>query len=333
MGFLASVSYLLIVPFAYSSILFEDDATLSVQLKGPLKTIIGNKKKEQEEPFVLTIDGVVHTVWVSVRGNSRKRVCKFPPLRLRFEKTDTKTSLFSGHNMLRLVTHCNKSEAAEENAVKEFIAYRILNLVTQASYRVRLLHITYIDTSRGPNEKKLVRYGFVTEPEQYLAQRMGGEIVRRLSVRRSSLNLDHSALVYVFQYLIGNTDWSLVKPDDEEICCHNGQLILRDSQLYYVPYDFDLAGLVNPRYAKPDPTLPSRRVTHRLYRGLCVPKDVLQVAVRQLKSQRTEIIGLLDQVPGLSSREVEKQTRFLEKFFVEAEDEDKLIDEFVAKCY
>ena len=126
---------------------------------------------------------------------------------------------------------------------------------------------------------------------------------------------------------------SQVKPDDEEICCHNGQLILRDSQLYYVPYDFDQAGLVNARYAKPDRTLRIRRVTQRLYRGLCVPKDVLKLAVRQLKSQRTEIIGLLDQVPGLSSGEVEKQTRFLEKFFVEAEDEDKLIDEFVAECH
>ena len=125
----------------------------------------------------------------------------------------------------------------------------------------------------------------------------------------------------------------MVKPDDEEICCHNGQLILRDSQLYYVPYDFDLAGLVDAHYAKPDRTLPIKRVTQRLYRGLCVPKGVLQVAVRQLKNQRTDIIDLLDQVPGLSSREVEKQTRFLERFFVEAEEEDKLIDEFLAECH
>ncbi|MGI9288451.1 MAG: hypothetical protein ACR2P1_23900 [Pseudomonadales bacterium] len=235
--------------------------------------------------------------------------------------------------MLRLVTHCNKSKAAEENVIKEFIAYRILNLVTRASYMVRLLHITYIDTSRARNEKKLVRYGFVVEPEQDLAQRMGGEIDRQVSVRRSSLNLDHSALVYVFQYLIGNTDWSLVKPDSEEICCHNGQLILRDSQLYYVPYDFDLAGLVDAHYAKPDRTLRIRRVTQRLYRGLCVPKGVLQVAVRQLKSQRTEIINLLDQVPGLSSREVKKVNRFLDRFFVDADKEDKLIDEFVAECH
>ena len=327
------LAYLVIVPFAHSSILFEDDAVLNVQLEGPLKTIFGDMKKEREEPFVLTIDGVTHPVWVSVRGNSRKRFCAFPPLRLRFEETDTKTSLISSHNMLRLVTHCNKSKAAEENAIKEFIAYRILNLVTRASYRVRLLHITYIDTSSPRNEIKLVRYGFLTEPEQDLAQRMEGKIRRQLSVKRSSLNLDHSALVYVFQYLIGNTDWSLVKPDDEEICCHNGQLILRNSELYYVPYDFDLAGLVDAHYAKPDRTLRIRHVTQRLYRGLCVPKGDLQAAVKELKNQWTEIIDLLDQVPGLSSREVEKQTRFLDGFFVEADEEDKLIDEFVAECH
>ena len=62
------VAYLVIVPCAHSSVLFEDDAALSVQLKGPLKAILGNKKQEREEPFVLTIDGVAHTVWVKCQG-------------------------------------------------------------------------------------------------------------------------------------------------------------------------------------------------------------------------------------------------------------------------
>jgi hypothetical protein len=327
------LAYLVIAPFAHSSSLFEDNAALNIQLKGPIQTIISKKKQEREERFALTIDGVAHSVSVSTRGNSRKKLCKFPPLRLKFEETGAKPSVFTSHEMLRLVTHCNKSRAAEENTIKEFIAYRILNLLTQASYRVRLLHITYIDTSRPDNEKKLVRYGFVVEPEQNLARRVGGELARQQSVRRSALSPDHSALVYVFQYLIGNTDWSLVKPDAEEICCHNGQLILRDSQLYYIPYDFDLAGLVAAKYAKPDRSLRIRRVTQRLYRGLCAPKAVLETAVRQLKSQRAEIIDLLVQVPGLSAREVEKQTRFLEKFFSEADAEDMLVDEFAADCH
>ena len=87
------LAYLVIVPCTHASILFQDDAVLSVQLKGPLKTIFRNRKQEREEPFVLTIDGVAQTVWVSTRGNSRKRWCKFPPLRLRIEETNANTSV------------------------------------------------------------------------------------------------------------------------------------------------------------------------------------------------------------------------------------------------
>lgn len=323
---------LIVVSQAAASPLFETDATLEVSLAGPLHTLIAAREDRTELPFVLRVDGVEHDISVRVRGKSRAKLCRFPPLRLDFSADATEGSVFAGQDKLRLVTHCRFSDAAQADALEEYAAYRIFNLLSDVGYKVRLLHIAYTDTDGRLRNTSFDRYGFLIESSAEMSARVGGERIHVGGVALGSLNDRHAALVYVFQYLIANTDWSLVKADGEESCCHNGNIFDIGDELFYVPYDFDLAGLVNARYARPDPSLRISRVTQRKYRGFCMAREGLVDALNDIRAKKAEILEVLRTVPGLSAKDIKKDVRFIEKFFARAEDPEKLVRRFEDAC-
>lgn len=254
---------------AQASALFQSDDVLHVTLAGPISTLVENMDSKDELPFVLTADGVDHAVAVRNRGNSRLRVCEFPPLRLDFVRDATAGTVFEGQNKLKLVTHCRNYDRGEQDMLEEFLAYRLFNALTDASFRVRLLRIRYVDTGGRLEEGAAVRYGFVLEPEDQLAARLGGRPAAITGVPKRRHDVEQASLLYLFQFMIGNTDWGFVKADYDDDCCHNVALIDVDNVIHTIPYDFDLAGLVNARYARPDPALRIKTVRQRLYRGLC----------------------------------------------------------------
>jgi len=139
-------------------------------------------------------------------------------------------------------------------------------------------------------------------------------------------------LVYIFQYLIGHTDWSLAKSDDDDVCCHNGGILDIESMRFYVPCDFDLAGLVNGKYAYPNPALPIRKVTQRMYRGFCTSRATLQSALGIVKARRADILGVLSAIPGLPEDDRAKGVNYLNQFFMRADDEEKLLQSFERRC-
>ena len=317
---------------ASASSLFEDSEVVEVSLTGPLSTLFETEDDRAELPFSFTVSGAEHAVKVRLRGKSRRRVCKFPPLRLNFSSGGTSQSVFEGQDKLKLVTHCRGNRAAQVNVLEEYTAYRIFNLLSDVSYRVRLLHVTYTDTDGGLKENSFKRYGFVIEPASGLAARVGGQLAEVPGVSLSSLNAEQAATVFIFQYLVGNTDWSLVTNDLDDSCCHNGDLVDVGSDRYYVPYDFDLSGLVNARYARPDPSLRIKKVTQRRYRGFCLPGDSLENALSKIMARRPDIMAAVSQLPDLSQKEIAVMTRYIEKFFAAATDADKLLASFESKC-
>lgn len=312
--------------------MFEHDAVLEIELTGPISTLLDNKPERDDFPFTLRADGIEHPIEVSLRGKSRLRVCEFPPLRLKFGESKTAGTIFAGQGKLRLVTHCRNYDGAEQDALLEYVAYRIFNLLSEIGYRVRLLKITYSDVDGRLDSKARNRYGFLIESTSGLADRIGATPIAVTGITRGSLNPEHAALVYIFQYLIGNTDWSIVAAEGDEFCCHNGNLYEIDSELYLVPYDFDLAGLVNARYAKPDPSLRISRVTKRLYRGYCTEPGALRAALERIIDNRSGIVGLLADTPGLSQKETRVARRYLERFFDRAGNQQRLLDHFQSRC-
>ncbi len=150
------------------------------------------------------------------------------------------------------MTHCqNNSEAYEQYVLLEYLVYRTYNLLTDLSFRVRLARITYDDTES--NRAPVTRYGFLIEDKDLLAARNSVEFLEILDVPINLVDADNLALIGVFQYFIGNTDWSAFRPEpDKDECCHNTKPIgMPGGPVYSVPYDFDLSGLLNTRYANP----------------------------------------------------------------------------------
>lgn len=312
--------------------LFADDSVLEIQLTGPIDDLMSSKKERNEFPFILTENGVQHPVKVRVRGNSRVKVCSFPPLRINFKKNQTEETIFSGQNKLKLVTHCGNSAESEKNILQEYAAYKIFNLISDVGYRVRLLHISYANEDGRSGDNALQRYGFVVESSRELAARTGAKALRIEGVPRRSVDEGQAAAVFVFQYLIGNTDWSFAADKEQDTCCHNGDLFNISSRFYYVPYDFDLAGLVDASYAYPDPALQIRKVTQRLYRGLCQAPGITRTALQNLIARQDDVLQVLRDIPGLSVADVEATVAYLRQFFDKAEDEDELLESFARRC-
>ena len=277
-------------------------------------------------------NGVEYHIQVRVRGKSRLRVCDFSPLRFNFSDGDTKQTVFADQDNLKLVTYCRSKDVAETDTLQEFAAYRIFNLISDAGYRVRLLRITYRDTDERRKDEVLARYGFLIESQAELADRIGGRPAKVTGVSLRSLDDRQAALVYVFQYMIGNTDWSMAKADDDDVCCHNGDILEIESKHFYVPYDFDLAGLVNAKYAYPDPALRIRKVTQRMYRGYCTSRDTLQSALGMVRKRKADILGVLSEIPGLPEDEQAMSIDYLSQFFTRAEDEEKMLQSFERRC-
>jgi hypothetical protein len=312
--------------------LFARDSVMEVSLEGPLSTTLEDRESRQQRAFILRqgADGV--PLQVRVRGKSRARICSLAPLRLEFAAGSAAGTEFGGQAALKLVLPCHDSDGAERDLIEEYAAYRIFNLLSERSYRVRLLQVRFVDTGKPGEPVALQRHAFVLESDDELAARSGLPEARVPAVRRSDLEARQAAVVFIFQYLIGNTDWSLVTAGGEEWCCHNLRLLGAAPPLFAVPYDFDLAGLVDARYAKPDPSLNIRDVTQRRYRGYCIDPTALAAALARVTAQHDAILAAARALPLLDEQQIETRVRYLEGFFEQAKDAPRLLRRFEEQC-
>jgi len=302
--------------------LFADKSTLAVTIEGPISTLIRTRDDEEylDGLFRYTeADGTekVLDIKFRARGNYRRqrKTCRLPPVRLNFDKDQLEGTLFEGQNILKLVTHCRPgSDRYEEYVAREKIAYDILNLLTPASFRARMFHITWVDTD-GKNDSEL-RYGFVIEHKNELERRLGMQEVTANRISYDDLEERQGATAALFQYLIGNTDFSMVAATKGEDCCHNGILLKKeDSPIYFVPYDFDMAGIVDAPYAEPNPRFDLRSVTSRLYRGHCRFNPQLESTIAAYMDHQDEVMRIIDKQEGMDDRTRNRVRGFIEGFY------------------
>lgn len=254
----------------------------------------------------------------------KKSTCKHPPLRLNFPTNSVEGTAFGGQDKLKLVTHCQDRDSYEQNLLEEYLVYRIYNLVTDISFRARLARITYVD-ARGKDDP-VVRYGFLIEDEDAAAARLGGVMTEAPQAPPSAYDDEAAALLAVFQYMVGNTDFSIVH-------FHNIKLF-RSAQYAYFPiaYDFDWSGLVDAPYARPDPILGTRSVRERVYRGYCRPTVDFASVFAQVNGQRDAIRNLFLEQEGLDDRSRERAVDYLDDFFEIIEDSRRADRRIVRPC-
>ncbi len=300
--------------------LFESDVPVELTLEADFARLRNDRAEQSEErPAVIRWtepDGTSRRAELEVRtrGSFRlqERICPMPPLRLDFRTGAMRGTLFEGQDKVKLVTFCRDRDDHEENVVEEYLAYRIYNELTDQSFRVRLARITYVDTS-GRHDP-VTRYGFFIESEEALVERLGGRVLEAPQVPPSWVDGPNLLRLSVFEYLIGNTDWSVVE-------LHNARLVLIPPDRYVVvPYDFDMAGLVNAPYAAPDPSLPIIDVRQRLYRGYCRPDADYRSTYAEFIERKPDLFAIIANQPGLDDDARSRAARYVERFYEVIED-------------
>jgi len=221
---------------------------------------------------------------------------------------------------------------AKDWLLLELGIYRAYNVITDYSYRVRRLQVTYIDSTSTRWER--VQPAFIIEPIGAAAKRL-----QRKSIRPESVNVDQYSVAetagnMLFQYLIGNTDFSIKRGPRGKGCCHNVRVLatpgMQDDWVA-LPYDFDQAGLINTKYAYPSEKFPISSVTIRLYRGFCSHNDALRDAIALFNQRRDDITAALIS-PELEKRKVKRSHKYVDKFYTIINDPDELYAQILNKC-
>jgi hypothetical protein len=319
--------------------LFASHAPFAVTIEAPMTTLMRDRPEEEYLDGTFSFvgaDGTKNTLDLKMRtrGNFRRqeKTCDFTPIRLNFKKKQVVDTVFDNQDKLKLVTHCQSGAPYfEQLLMREYLAYRFLQLLTDVSFSVRLLHITYVDTEGAD---PMTRYGFVIEDDDDVAARIGMESVKTEDITHADLDPAQENLVNVFQFFIGNTDFSLVKGEPGEGCCHNAELLSATGGTPYtpLPYDFDFAGLVNAPYAEVHPQFRLTSVRQRLYRGICGNNDQLPATIQNFLDNREAMYAAVASLDDLRSRSQRDIAKYLDSFFKDISNPKTIQDRFIDRC-
>lgn len=264
-------------------------------------------------------------VKLRTRGIFRLKTCGFPPIRLDLPAPKLDNTPFAGEDKLKLVTHCQGDRFYERNLLREYALYRAFNALTDSSFRVRLAHVTYVDSARHDT---VTRYGFLIESDTALAQRIGADPVHSDNMYDPMTDPSYMTLVAVYQYLIGNTDWSVWKRHNIALF----QNVAQPRPLLAVPYDYDFSGAVNAPYATPPEQLKIRSVRQRVYRGFCQPDSVLDGVLARFRVAKDSIYAAVRAVPDLPERDVRDVLDYFDEFYGVIDNRGAVNREFVRTC-
>ena len=313
--------------------LYGSHEVLQLTLKAPLHEIFQQKDNDFERGGFLELpSGRVVPLTLSTFGKSRLEACPFPPLKISVLPEDASGTLFEGQETLRLVTHCGAGAGSDRYALLEYLVYRIYGVLAEPAVSVRLAKIHYRDTASGGRTQKA--HAFLVEDIGLLARRH--DLVW-LDLRRqeiSDLDPPELALIALFEYMVGNTDWSALRSAEGERCCHNVAVLGDDKggPRYLLPFDFDQAGLVNAPYATPNKKLGIRRVTQRRYRGDCASNDHLPEAIAFLNLRQPDLHALFHD-PSLPHPKARAAAwRYVEQFYEIINDPKKLDRQIKQYC-
>ena len=315
----------------HSKGLFETDEVLNITLSGNLRELLNDRSENSEyHPLQLLYSGadsniISIPVKIKTRGHFRKlrTNCFYPPLLINFSKSEAlKSSVFKKQDKLKLVMPCK----ADDYVLREWLVYKLYNLITPKSFRARLVTVSLEDTK---NKKKASPfYGILLEEEKQMAKRNHGILIEH-EVKQENTDHDIFLTMAVFEYLIGNTDWSVKHQ-------HNIKLLAADSNAIpaTVPYDFDHSGLVGAPYALPAEELEMNSVRERRYRGYCI-RDMKQFdsVIALYNKLKTDIYGIYTNNTLVDEKYIKATIKYFDEFYATLNNPAALQKEFGYPCY
>jgi hypothetical protein len=308
---------------------FSKETPVDVTLNTNLKRLNSSRKNLANQSGTITWhnpDGsgdVTENISLRLRGNFRKENCSMASLMLDF-KDPEKKSRFRKLGKVKLVAPCSSGFEYEQFILKEYLIYKMYNLVTDASFKVRLLNLTIQDSVKA--KKHFKQYAFLIEPVNALEKRKGWVEEEKQKYNTEQTNREHATLVFMFQYMVANTDWSVPY-------FHNIKLFYpKDSvktRPYIVAYDFDFSGLINAPYASPPESTGLTSVTERYYMGYVRTMEELRATAALFLAKENEINNLVKNFEYLGDVEKRDMVSYLKEFFDAIKDDSRLKDIFI----
>ncbi len=306
---------------------FTNDTVLQVTLSTNIRNLTSGKIKTEEQKAMFTVSlpgGTTFTEEIRVRprGVMRRKICNLPPLKLNFN--NPASTRLKSLKSLKLVNCCHGGSNDEQLLLKEYLIYKMFNLLTDKSFRARLLYMTYEDSAG--RKKTNSQYAFFVEDVDAMAKRNNCLELNNRTLNSSATDREQMTLIAIFQYMVGNTDWSV--PNNQNI-----KLILpkdkTNGQPFVVPYDFDYAGLVNADYAAPAEILPIESVKQRLYRGFARTMDELKTVIQLFNQQKESIYALVNNCEPLKSGSKKEIINYLDEFYATINNDKKVHADFI----
>ncbi len=297
--------------------LFLTDSALPIKMSYSFKEL----RKNTNDSTYLNIDLTYQQAlgdWQSIpvrvrsRGNFRLKTCYFAPIKMRIKKANAKGTLFKGNKELKLVLPCLLEKDADDNVVKELIAYKLYELASPYHLKTRLVDIA-LSELKGKKIKEHQVKGFFIEDIDELADRFGGDVLKR-NVHPMQQEALSSIRNDFFQFMIGNTDYSTGYQ-------HNQKLLFLNKNSVPVPYDFDMSGLCNTSYAVvsqiKDHELPISKVTQRLYRGFKRGDALMYQVKNEFLENQEKMLSIVDahETYFKNPKEFVKCKKYIQEFF------------------
>ncbi len=322
--------FLLSFAHGQKSTLFDSDEILELTLRGDMKTVFKDRGDDPQYHKAILHYQEDNTVFdiplkIKARGNFRKSLagCKYPPLFVNFKKSAVpKASIFRGQDKTKLVTSCR----GDQFVIHEYLVYKLYSLITPASFRARLVKVIYEDTVK--NKSSDPSFAILLEEEKQMAKRNKSKSVAKNKLSPQNTQKEAFLKMAVFQYMIGNTDWSVEYQQ-------NIKLIIGDSEKITttVPYDFDHAGIVRAPYARPAQELKLISTQERRYRGYCMSDlSPLTTVFETFNELKNEIYEVYTGNTLLTDSYRRQTLKFLDQFYETINDPKKAKAEFGYPC-
>jgi hypothetical protein len=311
---------------------FASEEPLEMTLSFDIRGFVKSKQKPEYFDAVLTVkesgtDSITQDIKVKARGYFRCNFCSFPPIMMKFKNKNSDDIQVAGKT-LKLVTHCHPTPAFDQYVLKEYLAYKLYsNLEADYSFRTRLVRIHYVDVYRPKNS--YTAYGIVIENETMLATRNNAVVIKSDKFTPNDMNSTDMNRVALFNFMIGNTDWSVQMQ-------HNIKILMSFDEPtgkgIPVLYDFDYSGLVDTYYSLPFEELPIKKVTERYYQGICTGNEQMKPLIDEFAALKDRMLGTIQDFPYLSKTDKKQAEAYISSFYSMYRNQNYMISQLNSTC-
>jgi len=265
--------------------------------------------------------------WVSIevklktRGNVRKQICNYPPVKVKIPKRELKRMGYNAMNELKFVFPCGNSKKDLDYLYREALVYQLYEYIHPLHLRSSLAKVEAV---RG-EKLKFDSYCLLVEHGEQIEERLEAKVLKKGIITAGALERDSYLKMVFFQYMIYNTDWSVPNR-------HNLMLVYVPDfakQVVPIPYDFDYCGFVDAHYAVPAEEFPIKSVRERYFRGRDVTEEEARATAQFFLEKKEALLQHAESYAFLDTRSHKDVMDSLTSFFEILEKEKKMLKTFV----